>query len=132
VGYYRNLESADTGNTPGKQSKGRKKILAFIICFFIAALLWVIIAMDKNYKSKISFYIYTESNNRVKVTADVYGEGFDIMKEKFFSSKSVLKIGSVRKNSLDSEQLLRDSLDLSEGLKYSNFKPAAIELNNTQ
>ncbi|MEO8148042.1 MAG: hypothetical protein ABI723_10415 [Bacteroidia bacterium] len=131
MGYYRNLETANANDASNKQGKARKKLLAFILCFVVAVLLWIIIALDKNYKSHISFYIKTENTQRTKIIADVYGQGFDILKEKLFRGRLEVTADMNKNKIIDTEELLRDSLELNEGLKYSHFKPATIELNKT-
>ena len=131
MGYYRNLEAIDSGNSSSKNGKANKKLLAFVVCFVIAVLMWTIIALDKNYKSKISFYIITENTKPVKITADIYGEGFDILKEKIFRGRFEVAAGNKKNRTINTEELLRDSLELNEGLKYSHFKPVTIELKST-
>ncbi len=85
--------------------------------------------MDKKYSARINFTILSDQKTKIKVTARIYGEGFDILKEKF-SSNTINMQGFNSKNRIDTEQLIRDSLDLNSNLNYTQFKPSTIELNH--
>lgn len=124
MGYYRKFISSSQSNT--KSTKTNRKLLAFIACFLIAVALWVVIALNKNYKSTITFYIKVPGQKLAsKVTATIYGEGFDLMKEKLLRGRLGVTANNSRR--IETEELIRENLELNDGLKYSNFKPAILE-----
>lgn len=129
MGYYRNFDTPEFNNPNNRKGKIRRKIVAFVACFFISCMLWLIIAMDKKYSARINFTILSDQKTKIKVTARIYGEGFDILKEKF-SSNTINMQGFNSKSKIDTEQLIRDSLELNSNLNYTQFKPPTIELNN--
>lgn len=125
MGYYKKLET-NADSSAHKTGKANRKLLAFIVCFLISVLLWTIIALNKNYKSKAVFTINTATDRKIKVSATVSGEGFDLMKEKLFGSRLEVTISNA-KTSIATEKYLRDNMELNDDLKYSNFTPETIK-----
>jgi hypothetical protein len=80
--------------------KGRKKISAFIVCLFVAALFWFLNALSKSYNAAISFpvvYINLPENKVLthelpqQVTLELNAQGFHILAYQFrFLNDSIL------------------------------------------
>lgn len=125
MSYYKKLD-VTAENSAYKTGKANRKLLAFVICFLISALLWTIIALNKHYKSTITFTIRTSADKKIKVTASVYGEGFDLLKEKLFEHRPDIVLENYKSN-IETEKYLRDKVELNEDLKYSDFNPETIQ-----
>ena len=128
MGYYKNLVLAGIKQkkVTAKSGKANKKILAFTVCLFVSVLLWVIVSLNKNYNSFITFNIVTAGEKNKQVTARIYGNGFDIIKEKLFMKSIVL--GKIKMGVISSEDLIEEHYELDEHLKYSDFEPTLITI----
>jgi hypothetical protein len=128
MGYYKNLVLAENKRNKqvAKSVKANKKILAFIICLVVSAILWIIVSLNKNYTSSITFNIKIEGIKNISVKALIYGNGFDILKEKLFVKPILIKRTKIQ--SIKSEVFIQKYHEFDEHLKYSDFEPASITI----
>lgn len=128
MGYYKNLILAESKQKElaAKSGKANKKILAFITCLCFSMLLWIIVSLNKNYTSSITFDVKIEGMKSTKIVAHIYGNGFDIIKEKLFTKSIYLKKTKIQ--SINSENFIQEHHEFDEHLKYSDFEPASITI----
>jgi hypothetical protein len=87
--------------------KGRRKLSAFLICLFIAALFWFLNALSKNYNATISFPVIYSNLPKDKVlthelpkfvTLELNAQGFNILayKFKFLNDSIMIDVGNLK------------------------------------
>lgn len=128
MGYYKNLILAENRQKElaAKSGKSNKKILAFITCLFFSTLLWIFVSLNKDYTCSITFDIKMEGMKTTKIVARIYGNGFDIIKEKLFTKSIYLKKTKIQ--SINSEDFIQEHHEFDENLQYSDFKPETITI----
>ncbi len=125
MGYYKKFSEIDsTLDSIAKSGRSNKKLLTFAICLAISSCLWLIISLNKSYTSTITFTIKSSTNTKQEVVARIYGNGYDILKEKMLTKPLV--ISNYKKKSVKADKFILEEFQLDDNLKYSDFEPAII------
>lgn len=124
MGYYKKFSEIDSPiDSIAKSGKSNKKLLTFAVCFVISFCLWIIISLNKSYNATLTFTIKSGKTNQV-VMARIYGNGYDILKEKMFMKPLV--INNYKRKSVKAEKFITEEFQLDDNLKYSDFEPSVI------
>jgi hypothetical protein len=119
LAFYKNTPSQQT--IPAGNTKVNARIFIFLWCLCAAAFLWVMIVLNNNYTSKITYTLFYGKEKKT-VTVRVHGNGFELLKEKF----TLKRIVTDKKYIEDTESFIFNKMMMNEHLKYESFKPSNL------